>query len=595
MNVELRNFDAGSYLLRCVWWHSESNSERVPIVSFIDHPGGGSVSLDRHCSFNVRAGRSVHVTVDGERSNTLSFTGRAPQPPPSPPPPPPPPPPSRPSSPVVAGTTVVNDDPDLLGPAGGWNDGYVGKGYGVNNYVYTYAVGGDDAPRNRAVWEMGRRVGRQVVEFFIPCGHASATVTYRITADGSRLANERIDQGRDCGWVRQGPYDFDGAAVTIGLDDNDAVQHVDRNGSESSRIGVDAVAMRCVARCSASEEVAAPVEVRIEARRSADGSVEFRLDVGGVKWLPAARFLAYASAPVGSWLRSSPYVLEPSAAVPGGPTPGADPPTAVMTPAGVPVAVLEVTDGGYLVRTPCGNTAEVTGGEPIGPVRVVVDPGHGGPANPGTVGPNGLVERDLNMRLAAAVLGELTARGISATLTRTRDYEVSHAVRAAFADALGAEAMVSIHHNGPTWSPTSGPGTEVYRQSTSDDSARLARVLYDEIVEALSGFEDVAWTGLADAGVKHIKWITGGDWLAMMRLPVTTTALIEYGYLTNASEAELFATDAYLTAAADATADGIEAYLDTDRTGTGFIAAPRVYPASPGNLRALRCTDTALQ
>ena len=118
---------------------------------------------------------------------------------------------------------------------------------------------------------------------------------------------------------------------------------------------------------------------------------------------------------------------------------------------------------------------------------------------------------------------------------------------------------------------------------------------YDEIVEALSGFEDVAWTGLADAGVKHIKWITGGDWLAMMRLPVTTTALIEYGYLTNASEAELFATDAYLTAAADATADGIEAYLDTDRTGTGFIAAPRVYPASPGNLRALRCTDTALQ
>ncbi len=228
-------------------------------------------------------------------------------------------------------------------------------------------------------------------------------------------------------------------------------------------------------------------------------------------------------------------------------------------------------------------------------MRVVVDPGHGGPANPGTVGPNGLVERDLNMRLAAAVLGELTARGISATLTRTRDYEVSHAVRAAFADALGAEAMVSIHHNGPTWSPTSGPGTEVYRQSTSDDSARLARVLYDEIVEALSGFEDVAWTGLADAGVKHIKWITGGDWLAMMRLPVTTTALIEYGYLTNASEAELFATDAYLTAAADATADGIEAYLDTDRTGTGFIAAPRVYPASPGNLRALRCTDTALQ
>lgn len=313
------------------------------------------------------------------------------------------------------------------------------------------------------------------------------------------------------------------------------------------------------------------------------------MDVDGVKWLPPARFLAYASTPVGSWRRASPYILER-----GGPTPGVDPPVAVMTPAGVPVTVLEVIDGGYLVQTPCGNTAEVAGGEPIGPVRIVLDPGHGGPANPGAVGPNGLTESDLNLRLAKAVLGELTARGISATMTRTADYGVAFTVRAAFADAVGAEAMVSIHHNAPTHKPRSGPGTEVYRQSRSPESGRLARVVYDEIVKALSGLEDVSWTGLDDAGVKRIQWVTGGDYFALMRLPVTTTALVEYGYLSNASEAALFATSAYITAAA-ATAAGIEAYLDTDRPGTGFIAAPRVYPAPPPHLRPLRCTDVALE
>ena len=108
-------------------------------------------------------------------------------------------------------------------------------------------------------------------------------------------------------------------------------------------------------------------------------------------------------------------------------------------------------------------------------------------------------------------------------------------------------------------------------------------MLHQEITDALSTFEGVAWTGLADAGVKRINWPNGGDVLGMIRLPVTTTTLIEYGYLTNASEAALFATPEYITAASKATADGIEAYLESNRPGTGFIAKPthlRIPPAT---------------
>ena len=493
----------------------------------------------------------------------------------------------------------MNDDPEFFGPTADWEDGYLGKGYGANNYVYTHATGGAANPDNWAIWQMGRRVGHQVVEFFIPCSQATATVTYRISADGHPVASPRIAQREECGWVRRGPYEFNGADVAIRLNDNEAEQHVDRDRPGPSRIGVDAVAMKCVRSCEDTVEsdapTAAPAEVRIEARKLPDGRVEFRLDIDGDKWLPRARLFPYDTAPTGRWLRSSPYVLD-AAPVPStnAAVRSAPAPTALLTPAGVPVAVLEPTRSGYLVRTPCGDVAEVASGEPIGPVRVVLDPGHGGPADPGTVGPNGLVERDLNLTLTQAILEELTQRGISAVMTRTGNYGVSRAVRAAFADALGAEALVSVHHNGPTWSAMSEPGTEVYRQSKSDESARLAGVLYEEITDALSTFEDVAWTGLSDAGVKRIVWPNGGDVLGMIRLPVTPAVLIEFGYLTNASEAALFASEEYIAVAAEAAADGIEAYLETDQPGRGFIATPRVYPAAPGNLRPLRCAEVSL-
>lgn len=68
--------------------------------------------------------------------------------------------------------------------------------------------------------------------------------------------------------------------------------------------------------------------------------------------------------------------------------------------------------------------------------------------------------------------------------------------------------------------------------------------------------------------------------------------LVEYGYLSNRSEAELFATDEYISAAAVATADAIEAYLNTDRPGTGFVERPRRFDPYPA---PSRCDDTRLE
>lgn len=274
-----------------------------------------------------------------------------------------------------------------------------------------------------------------------------------------------------------------------------------------------------------------------------------------------------------------------------------DPPPGLITPSGVPVAVLGVNEGRFVVTTPCGSISTVSVGLPLQGVRVVVDPGHGGPYDVGAMGPNGLAERDLNLTLSYAVLNELSSRGIPAASTRNGHYGSLLSVRAAFADALGAEALVSIHHNGPTHSTGNRPGTEVYVQSQSDqqanaDSARLGGLLYGEITEALSGFDNVGWSRVPDAGVLRVLLPSGGDAYGMIRRPTVPAVLVEYGYLTNRSEAALFATDEYIRVAAKATANAIEVYLNTDRLGTDSIQSPRVFdPARAPS----RCNEVVLE
>ncbi len=274
-----------------------------------------------------------------------------------------------------------------------------------------------------------------------------------------------------------------------------------------------------------------------------------------------------------------------------------DPPPGLITPTGVSVAVLGVNEGKFVVTTPCGSISTVSAGLPLQGVRVVVDPGHGGSYDVGAVGPNGLAERDLNLTLSYAVLNELSSRDIPAASTRNGHYGSLLSVRAAFADALGAEALVSIHHNGPTYSIGSQPGTEVYVQSVSAqqaraDSARLGGLLYQEITNALSGFDNVAWSRVPDAGVLRVLLPGGRDAYGMIRRPTVPAVLVEYGYLSNRSEAALFATDEYIRVAAKATVNAIEAYLNTNRSGTDSIPRPRVFdPArAPSS-----CNEVALE
>jgi len=145
----------------------------------------------------------------------------------------------------------VNDNPSLRGPSRYWYAGDAGRGYGSNNFRYTYAIGGDTSTDNWASWSMGRRVGRQEIQMYVPRSKATATVTYRINIGGVEHTR-RLAQKNASGWTSLGSYDADGSTVTIVVRDTDASEHHSRNGLAASRIGVDAARMRCVNRCSST-------------------------------------------------------------------------------------------------------------------------------------------------------------------------------------------------------------------------------------------------------------------------------------------------------------------------------------------------------
>ncbi len=266
---------------------------------------------------------------------------------------------------------------------------------------------------------------------------------------------------------------------------------------------------------------------------------------------------------------------------------------AVITPSGVvvPVIAFDDADGRWQVRTPCNRTASVADGSPIAHVDVVLDPGHGG-VEPGAISPGGLREAEVNLGVSREAKTALEAAGYTVLLTRTADYELGLLPRAEIARAIQPRAFVSVHHNADPDGPRPGPGSEIFYQIASPDSKRLAGLLYEEIVAALSAY-DVAWVSDTDAGVKYRQG-QQGDYYAMLRRPGSVVSVLtEAAFMSNPPEAALLARPDVQKVEGEALASAVVRYLTTSDPGSGFTEPyPRTEPPDTGQPHV--CQDPPL-
>jgi N-acetylmuramoyl-L-alanine amidase len=82
---------------------------------------------------------------------------------------------------------------------------------------------------------------------------------------------------------------------------------------------------------------------------------------------------------------------------------------------------------------------------PLKGLLVVIDPGHS--PDPGSIGPLGTKERDVNLAIAKRLAAHLEDLGARAVLTRTANEAVGLYDRTDLATRLGADVLLSVHNN----------------------------------------------------------------------------------------------------------------------------------------------------
>ena len=241
----------------------------------------------------------------------------------------------------------------------------------------------------------------------------------------------------------------------------------------------------------------------------------------------------------------------------------------VMLEDGVVFPIVEETALGKIVTTPCNTEIVYKSGELLETVDVVIDPGHGGPET-GSVGANGLVERDLNLIVALLVEKELASMGYTVLLTRRTDLHMPIRQRTAIANALSPKAFVSIHHNGGAQRRSNVPGTEVFHQVENLESKRLAGLLFEEIFEAFKNYW-VPWVNTVHNGASSRLSEPGRDAYGILRnTPAIPSAIAEALYLSNPPEAELMMLPEVQENEAKAITRAIHRFITTSDPGSGF-------------------------
>ena len=181
--------------------------------------------------------------------------------------------------------------------------------------------------------------------------------------------------------------------------------------------------------------------------------------------------------------------------------------------------------------------------------RIMVDPGHGFPPDPGQVGPSGLKESEVAERVCEHLRKMLVERhGAVVFLSRRPGENISEKERAARANKQRVELVLSVHVNSSLDPKARGSSSFYFARGhyRSPYGYRLANHIQDELVERLNA-PDCRAHG------------TAFPLLRETRMPVV---IVEPAFITNPEEEKLLADDPFIEEIAMAIAEAARKYFE---------------------------------
>lgn len=187
---------------------------------------------------------------------------------------------------------------------------------------------------------------------------------------------------------------------------------------------------------------------------------------------------------------------------------------------------------------------------------VVIDAGHGG-FDPGKVGINGALEKDINLEIAKKVKDFLEADDIQVVMTRESEaglYEESDSnkkvqdmkKRISIIEKESPAVTVSIHQN--SYHEEYVHGAQVFYYTASEEGKKLAKILQERLIEGV----DKENTRVEKANNSYY----------LLKKTSTPIVIVECGFLSNQEEADALTNELYQEKIAWAIHLGIIQYLN---------------------------------
>lgn len=172
-------------------------------------------------------------------------------------------------------------------------------------------------------------------------------------------------------------------------------------------------------------------------------------------------------------------------------------------------------------------------------ITVVIDAGHGG-IDPGKVGVNNALEKDINLAIALKLERNLRENGINVVMTRTEDkglYEEGESNkkvrdmknRLAIIEEAKPVLAVSIHQN--SYPDPTVSGVQVFYYKDSVKSKEAAEIMQSQLIETLNPDKKRA---AKDNSSYYL--------LKKTSVPIM---IVECAFMSNPTEADLLIQDAY--------------------------------------------------